>query len=236
MESIDTRVVGILAELADNGSETGRAGMARLGVNADRAYGVKIPVLRTMAKRLGRDHQLAQTLWATGRHEARILAGYIAEPQELTRAGVDSWVADFDSWDLCDQVTDLFLPCPFLDDAIRDYVADEREFVRRAGFTLIAARAVRDKTANDDVFLAYLPLIEAQATDPRNFVRKAVNWALRQIGKRSLNLHPHALATAEQLAASPDRTARWIGRDAVKELRDDRILERLREKQQSGRG
>jgi 3-methyladenine DNA glycosylase AlkD len=145
MEHLDFRVAAILAELADKGSEANRAGMARYGVNVERVYGVKIPVLRAMAKKLSRDQDLAEALWATGQHEARILAGYIGEPQKLTRAQVDAWVADFDSWDLCDQVTDLFLPCPFLDEAIRDYAADEREFVRRAGFSLIAARAVRDK-------------------------------------------------------------------------------------------
>lgn len=234
MESIKARLAAILAELVRNGSEANRTGMARYGVNVERAYGVKIPVLRAMAKRLGRDQDLAEALWATGRHEARILAGYIGEPHKLTRAGVDAWVADFDSWDLCDQVIDLFLPCPFLDAAIRDYVANEREFVRRAGFTLIAARSVRDRKASDDVFLAYLPLIEAASMDPRNFVKKAVNWALRQIGKRSLRLHPQALATAERLAAHPDRTARWIGRDAARELRDEKILKRLREKQDPG--
>lgn len=234
MEYLGARVAAILAELAEKGSEANRAGMARYGVNIKWAYGVKIPVLRAMAKKLGRDQDLAEVLWAIGRHETRILAGYIGEPQKLTRARMDAWVADFDSWDLCDQVTDLFLPCPFLDEAIRDYVADEREFVRRAGFVLIAARAVRDKNAGDEAFLSYLPLIEAQATDPRNFVKKAVNWALRQIGKRSLHLHPHALATAESLAVQPDTTARWIGRDAVRELRDERILERLRAKKDSG--
>lgn len=224
----DAEVAAILAELRVLGSEANRAGMARFGINADHAYGVSMTAMRPLERRLRGNHALARALWASGVHEARILAALIADPTQATPAEMDSWVAEFDSWDLCDQAAmKLFARTPYVADKVAQWAADEREFVRRAAFALIAGYTVAAKKAPDDAFLAFLPVIERHATDPRNFVRKAVNWALRQIGKRSPSLHRPALSLAERLAASDDRTARWIGRDAVKELTDPAQLERI---------
>jgi 3-methyladenine DNA glycosylase AlkD len=219
----------VLAELKSLGSEKNRAGQARFGINTKRAYGVSITNLRPMARRLKRDHDLAAALWATAVHEARILAAYVDEPKLVTSAQMDAWVADFDSWDLCDQVTNnLFARTPHVEKKIRKWAKDSREFVRRAAFALLAAHTVHGKSVPDANFLQYLPLIEKYATDPRNFVKKAVNWALRQIGKHSLALHAPALALAEKLATSDDKSARWIGKDAARELSDPKQIARLR--------
>lgn len=218
----------VLAELRALGSEAGRAGMARFGINAERAYGVSMAAMRPLERRLRRNHALAAELWATGVHEARILAVLIDDPKAVTRDQMDRWAAEFDSWDLCDQAAmKLFARTPFVAEKIEAFAADDREFLRRAAFALIVGYSVVAKQAPDREFLAFLPLIERHATDARNFVKKAVNWALRQIGKRSLSLHGPALALAERLAASDDRTARWIGRDAVRELTDEKQLARI---------
>ena len=219
----------ILAELKVLGSEESRAGQARFGINTKRAYGVSIANLRPMARRLKRDHDLAVALWETSVHEARILAAFVDEPAKVTPAQMDAWVAEFDSWDLCDQAcSNLFARTPQVEKKIAKWAKDKREFVRRAAFALLAAHAVHGKKVSDRDLLAFLPLIEEYSTDPRNFVRKAVNWALRQIGKRSLALHAPALALAEKLAASEDKTARWIGGDAAKELTDPVQIARLK--------
>lgn len=220
----------VLKRLESLGSEKNRAGMARYGINTDRAYGVSVREIRLIARNIKRDHALAKDLWATGRHEARILAGFIADPAAMTRADCDAWVAQVDSWDLCDQLSKLFEKTPFRDELIADWIADEREFVRREGFAVLVARTVHDKKTPDRAFLPYLKLIGRHATDDRNFVKKAVNWALRQIGKRSLALHGPALDLAEKLASSDDKTARWIGRDAARELNSPAVIEALKRK------
>jgi 3-methyladenine DNA glycosylase AlkD len=221
-------LAAVVAELRALGSEKNRAGMARYGINTRRAFGVSIAQLRPIARRLKPNHDLALELWKSGWHEARLLAALIDEPGKVTAEQLDSWVADFDSWDLCDQAcSKLFVRTPFTEAKIVEWAEDEREFVRRAGFALLVAYTVHGKKVPDRRFLAYLDLVERHAADPRNFVKKAVNWALRQIGKRSMALHRPALALAERLAASPDRTARWIGRDAVRELTDPVQIERI---------
>jgi 3-methyladenine DNA glycosylase AlkD len=220
----------VLKRLERLGSEKNRAGMARYGINTDRAYGVSVREIRLIAREIKRDHALAQQLWATNRHEARILASFIADPTAMTRADCDAWVADVNSWDLCDQLSKTFEATPFRDELIADWIADSREFVRREGFAVLVARTVHDKKTPDQTFLPYLKLIERHAADDRNFVRKAVNWALRQIGKRSLALHGPALDLAETLAMSDDRTARWIGRDAARELKSPAVIEALQRK------
>lgn len=220
---------GIIAELGSLGSEANRLGMGRYGINVDRAFDVSIAQLRPIARRLGRDHDLAAALWASGFHEARLLAVFVDEPKKVTPEQMDAWAADFDSWDLCDQACSrLFDRTPFVEEKIPAWADDEREFVRRAGFSLLAAYAVHGKDVPDERFVAFLALVARHAADPRNFVKKAVNWALRQIGKRSMALHPEALAMAERLAASDDGTARWIGRGAAKELSDPVRIERIR--------
>lgn len=218
----------ILAELATHGSAHNRAGMARFGINSDHAFGVSMAILRPMSRPYQKRSDLAASLWATGKHEARILAALIEDPKRITPAQMDQWVADFDSWDLCDQASmKLFAASPHVHAKVPEWAADDREFVRRAAFATIAGYAVHAKKAPDAELLDYLPLIERYATDGRNFVKKAVNWALRQIGKRSPELHSPALALARKLSDSNDRAARWVGRDAVRELTDPKQLSRL---------
>ncbi|MCP4380235.1 MAG: DNA alkylation repair protein [Hyphomicrobiales bacterium] len=221
----------VLAELESLGSEANRAGMARYGINTDRAFGVSMTQLRPLARAHKKDHALAAALWSSGYHEARLLAVLVEDPKQVTEEQMDAWVADFDSWDLCDQACmKLFDRTPFVEDKIRIWAMDEREFVRRAAFAMLAAYAVHGKAVPDDRYRSFLPLIERHATDSRNFVKKAVNWALRQIGKRSLTLHGPALELAERLAASNDKTARWVGRDAVRELTDPVQIERIKKR------
>jgi len=187
--------------------------------------------LLPIARRFRRDHALAKALWETGIHEARILAVLVDDPAQVTPRQMDDWAAAFDSWDLCDQACmKLFVHTDFVGEKIPAWAEDEREFVRRAGFALLAARAVHAKNAADADFAALLPLIERHAGDPRNFVKKAVNWSLRQIGKRSVGLNRQALGLAIRLADSLDKTRRWVGRDAVRELSDPKQLARLKER------
>lgn len=227
--SIDAEVKHILSELRVLGSAENRAGMARFGINTASAFGVSMTAMRPMERRYRRRHDLALALWATGKHEARILAALVDDPKLVTRQQMDDWAAAFDSWDLCDQASmKLFAKTPYVAEAVAKWAKDDREFVRRAAFATIAGYAVSAKTAGDAAFLPFLDLIEKHAADDRNFVKKAVNWALRQIGKRSLALHAPALVLAERLAASDDRTARWIGKDAVRELTDPKQLARIK--------
>jgi 3-methyladenine DNA glycosylase AlkD len=210
----------VIAELRALGSAENRAGMARFGINTARAFGVPMTAQRPLARKYRRNHGLALALWASGYHEARILAALIDDPATVTPRQMDAWAADFNSWDLCDQVClKLFVKTPYTEAKIVRWAKDRREFVRRAAFALMAAYSVHGKDA-DEALLRFLPLIEAAATDERNFVRKAVNWALRQVGKQNSRLHAPALKLARQLAASDNRAARWIGNDAVRELTD----------------
>lgn len=222
------KVASVLAELKSLGSEEGHAGMARFGINTENAFGVSMAAARPLARKYRRQHDLAAGLWATGIHEARILAALIDDPKLVTRRQMDAWAADFNSWDLCDQACmKLFAKTPYVAEKAAKWAKDKREFVRRAAFATIAGYAVSAKKAADEEFLPFLRLIEENASDPRNFVKKAVNWALRQIGKRSPKLHGPALALAQRLAASNDRTARWIGKNATKELSDPKQIARL---------
>ena len=226
-ENADYTVPDILAWLEAHGSADNIAGMSRFGINTDKAFGVGNAALRPFGKTLGRNHERALALWETGHREARLLALFTDEPKRLSPARAREMAVDFDSWEIVDTAADLFTEAGHLDELVPEFAADEREFVRRTAFAMIAWAAVHLKKRDDADFIGLLPLIERHATDPRNFVRKAVNWALRQIGKRSTACHGPALALAEKLAASDDKTARWIGKDAVRELTDDKIRQRL---------
>lgn len=237
----DARVAAILEELRALGSEKDRQGMARFGINVDNAFGIAVPVLRKIAKRFRGDHALAQALWATGNHEARLLAGFVDDPKAVTPEQIEAWAADFDSWDICDQATtSLFDKTPHAWPKARELALRDSEWVKRAGFSLMAGLAWHDKGTPDQAFLDFLPLIEAGAFDRRNFVKKAVNWALRGIGKRNLALNAAAIACAKriQLEASrragsdkggdPDtRAARFVAADALRELGSDAVKRRL---------
>jgi 3-methyladenine DNA glycosylase AlkD len=203
-------------------------GMARFGINPENTYGVSIPNLRSMAKKAGRDHALAQQLWASGIHEARILASMVDDPKLVTEEQMEGWVKDFDSWDVCDQVCmNLFDKVPLAWRKVRDWAEREEEFVKRAAFALIACLAWHDKQAEDSKFIELLPIIVSGATDDRNFVKKAVNWALRHIGKRNLSLNQAALDTARKIQQLDAKAARWIAADAIRELSSEAVQKRL---------
>lgn len=222
------RLTVLMKRLCTMENAANREGMARYGIRTDRALGISMPALRGIAKEIGKDHILAGMLWDSGVHEARILACLIDEPAHVSSEQMEAWVRDFDSWDLCDQCcSTLFDRTPYARDKAVVWSERPEEFVKRAGFVLMATLAVHDKKAGDAVFLAFLPLIRKESTDERNFVKKAVNWALRQIGKRNRMLNRAAIALAGELAASESRSARWIGRDALRELERDAVRSRL---------
>ena len=203
-------------------------GMTRFGINPENAYGVSIPNLRKVAKETGRNHALAQQLWASGIHEARVLASMIDEPEIVTAVQMESWVNDFDSWDVCDQCcSNLFDKTGFAHRKAGEWSERDEEFVKRAGFVMMATLAVHDKKAADEEFLKFLPIIKRESTDNRNFVKKAVNWALRQIGKRNLNLNKVAIKTAEEIQQIDSKSARWIAADAIRELTGETVQNRL---------
>jgi 3-methyladenine DNA glycosylase AlkD len=210
----------LVRELRAAGSEENRAGMARFGINAANMLGVPIAVLRPIAKRVGRDHALAGALWASGIHEARILASMVDEPEKVTVRQMEAWARDFDSWDLVDQCCGNLLARTAMAYRMAERWAGRRaEFVKRAGYVLMASLAVKDEEAPDAPFERFLEFVEQGADDDRNFVRKAVNWALRQIGKRNDRLRRKAVRTAERIHAEGTRSARWIATDALRELR-----------------
>jgi 3-methyladenine DNA glycosylase AlkD len=203
-------------------------GMARFGINSNNAYGVSIPVLRKMAKQIGQNHLLAQKLWRLGIHETRILAGMIDVPKEVNEKQMERWVKDFDSWDVCDQVcSNLFDQTKLAHKKAMDWSERGEEFVKRAGFVLMAALAVHDKQAGDKEFLKFLPVIKREAHDERNFVKKAVNWALRQIGKRNLQLNQKAIKMANEIQGIDSKSAKWIASDAIRELTSEAVQKRL---------
>ena len=218
----------ILTKLKSLSNPKAVAGMARFGINPKDTYGVSIPVLRKMAKQIGRNHLLAKKLWTLGIHEARILAGMIDPPEEVSEDQMEKWVKDFDSWDVCDQVcSNLFDKTKFAHKKAIEWSKRREEFVKRAGFVLMATLAVHDKEASDKEFLKFLPIIKREATDERNFVKKAVNWALRQIGKRNLSLNKMAIQTAKELQRTDSKSARWIASDAIRELTSEAVRKKL---------
>ena len=226
----------VLAELTSRRDEKALAGMARYGIKVDDAYGVSVPEVRALGKRivkeLGRHdparHPFALGLWETGIHEARLLAGMVDLPEMVTEEQMEAWVSDLDSWDVCDQLcNNLFTYTHWAWPKALEWSGREEEFVKRAGFVLMATLAVHDKGAADERFLPLLAAIEREAADERNFVKKAVNWALRNIGKRDPALHEQAVETARRLAASGSRAGRWVAADALRELEGEAVRRRL---------
>ena len=206
------------------------AGMARYGIVGQEVFGVKVPVLRAWAREAGRDHELAQQLWAYPSRETRVLATIIDHWRWVDEAQMESWAADFDSWEVCDQACgNLFAHTPFAYAKAMEWSARPEAFVKRAGFVLMADLAHRDQKTSDEALAAFFPVIEREADDGRNFVKKAVNWALRDIGKRNRALNAQAVAVAERLITCPAPAARWNGRDALRELTSDKVRARLRE-------
>jgi 3-methyladenine DNA glycosylase AlkD len=204
-------------------------GMARFGMTPDQRWGVSVPDMRKIAKEIGRNHTLALELWESGIQEARMVAGMIGDPLQLTEKQMETWVKDFNSWDVCDQVCmNLFDKSPLAWKKVIDWSRREEEFVKRAAYSLIACLAWHDKKAANEKFLEFLPLIQQGSTDERNFVKKAVNWALRGIGKRNLFLNRQAIETAKEIQNLDSKAARWIAADAIRELESPAVRKRLK--------
>lgn len=219
----------ILKQLESLSNPKAVAGMARFGINPGNTYGVSIPNLRKIAREAGKNHVLAQHLWQSGIHDARILASMIDNPENVTEKQMENWANDFDSWDVCDQCcSNLFDKTQFAYQKAVEWSERDEEFVKRAGFVLMAVLAVHDKKANDKDFLKFLPIIRRESIDERNFVKKAVNWALRQIGKRSRNLNKNAIETAKEIQRMDSKSSKWIASDAIRELTGEAIQKRLR--------
>lgn len=222
----------VLSILKSMANPEDRAGMARFGITVDRAFGgVSTPVLKKLARQIGKDHRLAQELWKSGYHEARHLAALIDEPAKVTEKQLERWARDFDSWDVVDGCClNLLVETPYAHRKAVEWSRREEEYVKRAAFSLMAVLAVHDKHAPDAKFLKFLPIIKRESVDERNFVKKAVNWALRQVGKRNRRLNKAAIATAKQIRQIDSRSARWIAADALRELTGQSIQRRLRER------
>ena len=218
----------IIKKLESLGSAKNREGMARFGINTETACGVPIPALRKLAKQIGKNHELAIELWQTKIHEAQILASLLAEPEKLTEKQMEEWIKDFNSWDVCDQVCmNLFDKTPIAYKKAGEWSARYDEFEKRAGFALMAALAAHDKSAPDKNFIKFLPFITRKSGDDRNFVKKSVNWALRQIGKRNLLLNKLAVKTAEEIKKIDSKTAKWVAQDALRELTSASVQKKL---------
>ena len=223
----------VLRELESLANPRVKAKMAYFGVKVPKAYGISAPALHGLARRIGRSQELAEALWRTGIHEARILAALIGEPDKITSKHMERWVRDFDSWDVVDAACCyLYAFARTAWDKIEPWSRRSREFEKRAAFSLLAYLSYKDKDAPDARFLRFLKTIEREAYDERNFVRKAVNWALRNIGKRSLRLNRAAIRAAELIRSQESRAARWIAADALRELRSDAVQARLRKGKQ----
>jgi len=218
-------VLGKLESLAD---PEAAEGMARFGINTEKAYGISVYVLKKLAKGITPDHDLAGRLWDSGIHEARILASMVDKPEMVTDEQMERWVKDFDSWDVCDLCcSNLFDKTRLAYEKAEQWSSREEEFVKRAGFVMMAALAVHDKTAVDEDFIKFMPMIIRESNDNRNFVKKAVNWALRQIGKRNLNLNRIALQVAGEIRETGTKSSRWIAADALRELTGEAVQRRL---------
>jgi 3-methyladenine DNA glycosylase AlkD len=209
----------VVAQLKRTATKAVRDGMARYGIPSDKAFGVSVGDLKKIAKSLGRNHELAAALWDTGWYEARMLAAFVDDPAQVTPAQMDRWCRDFDNWAICDTACfHLFDRTPHAWDKVAQWSGSRQEFVKRAAFALLWGLTVHDKHAADQRFTEALRLVERAATDERNFVKKAVNMALRATGKRNAELNAAAISVAQRLAESPDDAARWVGKDALREL------------------
>jgi 3-methyladenine DNA glycosylase AlkD len=219
----------ILEKLRSLSDSKAVEGMARFGIKPENVYGVSIPNLRKIAKEIGTNHDLAQKLWASNIRETRILASMIADPKMVTEEQMETWVKGFDYWEICDQCCmNLFEKTEFAYQKAVEWSTSEREFTKRAGFVLMARLAVSDKKADDKHFAGFFPIIKREASDNRNDVKKAINWALRQIGKRNPRLNEMAIKTAREIQKIDSKNAKWVASDAIRELTSEAIQKRLR--------
>jgi 3-methyladenine DNA glycosylase AlkD len=226
----------ILKKLKSMSNPEAVKGMARYGINPKNNLGVSISKLRPIAKEIGKDHDLALKLWSSGTHDARLLACFIEDPVKITGEQMDSWSKDFDSWDVCDQAcTSLFDLTPLAWKKVFEWAKRDEEFVKRAAFSIIAGLAVHDKKASDKEFEQFSTLIKKHSVDERNYVKKAVNWALRNIGKRNLVLNKQMIKLSEEIRKIDSKSARWIANDAIRELSSEKVQNRLVEKEKKGK-
>jgi len=217
-----------LAYLKRRGSRKNVEGMARYGIRTKKVFGVSMAAMRELAKKFGRSHELAEALWRTEWYEARILASFVDEPEKVTPAQMDRWCRGFDNWAVCDTVCfHLFDKTPHAFEKIAKWSQSDEEFVKRAAFALLASLALHDKKSGDEPFALCLRLVEAAATDDRNFVKKGVSWGLRGVGRRSPALHEAAVALASRLSSSTSATARWIGKDVLRDITRPAVTRRL---------
>lgn len=218
----------IISRLEAEANFTQAKSIERWGISADKAYGIKLPVLRKLAKEIGKDTPLAKQLWNEGHHEGKLLAGLVANPREVSLELMDKWVSEIYSWDVCDQICINLLVK--LDDRWslpERWAHHESEYIRRAGLVMIVSLRIHDKKANDEDFEAFFPLLKQYAGDERNFVKKAVNWAIRELGKRSVDHHPKMITLCNELLEMDSKSAKWSARDALRELESDKVKERL---------
>ena len=221
-------VADVLTKLRARANPKNVEGMAKFGMSVESRLGVSVPEMRKLAKQIGRDHRLAQALWKTGIAEARIVAAFIADPAAVTSAQMDRWVKDFDSWDVCDQAClSLFDKSPLAWQKIPEWAERDEEFVKRAAFALIAGLAWHDKQAADRRFVDLFPILMKGADDDRNYVKKAVSWAIRNIGKRNPKLNRAAVKLAKDIQRIDSKAARWVGADALRELQSEAVQRRL---------
>jgi len=223
------KVIEALNKLKANSGQKSKEHMLKFGMIADNALGISLPAIRQLGKEIGKDHDLAQNLWDSKFHEAKILATLVDIPKMVTEAQMEEWVKDFNSWDICDQCcSNLFDKTKYAYTKAVEWTKRSEEYVKRAGFVLMATLSVHDKKAENSKFEKFFPLIIKHSTDERNFVKKAVNWALRQIGKRNKHLNKKATETCKEIQKIDSRSAKWIAADALRELSNEKILKRLK--------
>jgi len=226
----------VLAGLERRGTRRNREGMARYGISAPKAFGVSVSTIRQVARRLGRDHELAAALWETGWYEARMLTAFVDDPARVTPAQMDRWARDFDNWAICDTLCfHLFDRTPHAWRKVQQWSGRRDEFVKRAAFALLASLALHDTRAGDEPFLRSLALIERAASDERNFVKKGVSWALRAVGRRGRVPNAAAIDLARRLAAAPEAGARWVGKDALRDLTRPAVRRQIASRRRAGR-
>lgn len=219
----------VIATLKGMASKSVRDGMKRYAIPSDHALGISVGALRALGKKLGRHHALALELWASGIYEARMLAAFVGEAEQLTSAQMDRMCREFDNWAICDTLAfALFDRSPHAFGRVKAWSTRKPEFEKRAAFALLASLALHDKASSNEAFLKTLPLIERAANDPRNFVKKGVSWALRSVGARNLELHQVCVTLADKLAASEDATERWVGKDALRDLTRPTVQKKLK--------
>ena len=227
----EVQVTEVLASIKRMGSKSVRDGMVRYGLPPDNAFGIPVGTMQKFAKDIGRNHELALALWETGYYEARMIAAFIDDPSLVTSAQMDRWCKDFDNWGIVDTVCfKLFDKTPHAWRKVVQWSREREEFQKRAAFALLASLAGHDKTASNEQFLSCLPLIEKAATDERNFVKKGVSWALRTVGRRNLELNEACTTLAQKLSASSDPTARWLGKEALREFKSAVVARQLKKR------